>query len=154
MGARGPAAKDPSELTGHHSKSVLAGDGWEEIDPDAAVPEAPELPDWVETTDVGRAVYDYLTSIPQAQKYGPGTHWVLWMSIPLIERYLAKPGSENYKAILSTLGSALRLTEDDLARARIRMVSAAEASDDPSETSQQNAKVIAMQERRNRLKGG
>ncbi|QDF15373.1 hypothetical protein SEA_MOLLYMUR_12 [Gordonia phage Mollymur] len=153
MGQRGPAGKDPSELTGHHSKSVLAGDGWEEIDPNAEVPEAPPIPPWVPVGPAGQLVYEYLTSIPQAQKYGPGTYWELWLSIPLIERYLEKPGSENYKAILSTLGSALRLTEDDLQRARIRMVAAEQQADDPSETSQQNARVIAMQARRDRLKG-
>ncbi|AXH70399.1 hypothetical protein HOT75_gp011 [Gordonia phage Daredevil] len=152
MAKTGPAPKDPSQLQGHYSAAKLAGDDWEEIDPDKVV-EAPEIPDWIDASPRAVAIYEYLTSLPQSQLYGAGTYFELWMSLPLIERYLSRPGGETYKTLVSTLGTALRLTEDDMAKARIRMVKADEQTDDPSETSEQNARVIAMKERRNRLKG-
>ena len=151
----GPPPKDPSQLARPRIDPVTGKDGWTEIEPTLVEGEIPAIPNWV--TDVGeeaRQVYEYLMRIPQARMYGPGTLFQLWLTLPLIQRYLETSkgsGVETYKGITSALGPALNLTESDLARARIKLKSVVEETE---ATPVEDEKVVHMNDRRKRLAGG
>jgi len=147
----GPAPKNPQERQRTNADPVLGRDGWTEI---ADVPFAgvvPELPGWCSVGATGRAVYEELARLPQAALWGPGTWLQLHLSLPLVERYLSRPGSENFKAIVATLGAGLRLTEDDLQKARVRVRSQAEAGVVDPAVAASAAKVTDIRSRRGRL---
>ncbi|MGS2809408.1 phage terminase small subunit [Nocardia sp. MW-W600-9] len=146
----GPPPKNPEDRARRNADPLTGADGWTEIDPTPNDGEVPEIPEWITVGAIGRAVYDELAALPQARLYGMGTWVQLWMTLPLIERYLSRPGSENYKAITSTLGAALRLTEDDLQRARVRIKPVIDDQADEDGTS--DAPVVDFaEERRARL---
>lgn len=147
----GPAPKNPQERQRTNADPVLGRDGWTEI---ADVPFAgvvPELPGWCSVGATGRAVYEELARLPQAALWGPGTWLQLHLSLPLVERYLSRPGSENFKAIISTLGAGLRLTEDDLQKARVRVKSAQAQETKSPEATRSAAVVTDIRSRRERL---
>lgn len=149
----GPAPKNPEERQRRNVDPFLAGDGWTEIDPTPHDGDIPEIPEWITVGAVGRAIYEHLASLPQARLYGPGTWFQLWVTLPLIERYLSRPGSENYKAVTSTLGAALRLTEDDLARARVRIKPVVSDEDEEAPTTGERVVSFAEERRARLLKG-
>lgn len=144
----GPPPKDPSELVRAKPDVVVGGDGWTEIEDTPFDGVVPEIPAWVKCGPEARAVYYALAALPQARVWGPGTWLELHLSLPLVDRYLSRPGSENFKAIISTLGAGLRLTEDDLQRGRVRFKREQEQLDAPA------AGVVQMDERRARLVKG
>lgn len=137
---------------GAANKTSNNEDGWQVIDPTADF-DVPEVPSWIDVSPRTMAIYEHLTSLPQAQLYGGGTYFELWMALPVIERYLARPGIETYKGLVAALGTALRLTEDDLAKAKIRMVEAevVEATELSPEEKAAQEKVVQLNDRRNRL---
>ncbi|MFE5290196.1 hypothetical protein ACFRAQ_35035 [Nocardia sp. NPDC056611] len=117
----GAAPKQPHERARTNKDSIIGGDGWTELTDEPFDGDIPPIPEWIDVGSRGRAIYEELARLPQARTYGPGTWLTLHMTLPLIERYLSRPGSENFKAITSTLGAALSLTELDMQRARIRV---------------------------------
>jgi hypothetical protein len=145
----GPPPKDPSRRARTNVDPVVGKDGWSEIDTVPFDGEVPPIPDWITVGTQGEAVYDVLSHLPQAALYGPGTWFVAHLSMPLVERYLSRPGSESYKALLTTLSSALRLTEDDLAKARVRARKVEEDVPDAGIT----AAVTDIRSRKSRLTG-
>lgn len=146
MGGRRPGPA-PNEKHRHRAADpFVSKDGWTEITPDAFEGEVPEIPAWVSCTDEARMVYAELARLPQAATWGAGTWLQLHMSLPLIGRYLQRPGSENFKAIISTLGAGLSMTELDMQRARIKV-----KRPDPAAEQEAAASVSSLQERRRRL---
>ncbi len=150
----GPPPKSPEERARRNVDPLVGADGWTEIGSTPFAGEVPEIPEWIEVGPTGRAVYEHLSRLPQAAMYGPGTWFQLHMTLPLIERYLTRPGSENYKAITTTLGAALRLTEDDLARARVRVAAPVSEEDASPEQRARSARVASLADRRKRLMAG
>ncbi|WP_109523680.1 MULTISPECIES: phage terminase small subunit [Nocardia] len=149
----GPPPKNPKDRARRNGDPLLAGaDGWTEIPSTPNDGEVPEIPEWVTVGPVGRAIYTELASLPQARLYGQGTWIQLWLTLPLIERYLTRPGSENYKAVTGTMGAALRLTEDDLQRARIRIKD--EIDEEPVAPTEGGTVASFAEERKARLLRG
>lgn len=146
----GPAPKNPEDRLRTNADPLVGRDGWTEITPEPFGGDVPDIPEWAAVGDAGAAVYQELSRLPQAALWGPGTWLQLHLALPLIERYLKRPGSENFKAIVSTLGAGLRLTEDDLQKARIR-VQAAETGDVDPAAARSAAKVTDIRSRRSRL---
>lgn len=141
----------PNERHRHRNADPVVGkDGWTEITPDAFDGAVPEVPPWVQCSDEARAVYLELARLPQAATWGPGTWLSLHLTLPLVGRYLERPGSENFKAIVQTMGASLSLTESDMAKARIkvRLPEPDEASVDSNAPG-----VTSLQSRRQRLTG-
>ncbi|KZM71073.1 hypothetical protein AWN90_41900 [Nocardia terpenica] len=120
---------------------MIAGDGWTELPDEPFDGSVPPIPEWIDVGSRGRAIYEQLARLPQARTYGAGTWLTLHMTLPLIERYLSRPGSENFKAIVATLGSALSLTELDMQRARIRVKP---VEDEAEVTASPGEKVVPM----------
>jgi len=140
----------PEQRQRTNADPVVGGDGWTEIERAPFVGEAPALPEWLaDVSGEAVAIYRELAGLPQAATWGPGTWFELHLALPLIERYLKRPGSENFKAIISTLGAGLRLTEDDMQRGRLRWRSAQDEDDDGEVPSG----VSDIAERRKRLTG-
>lgn len=128
-----------------HRDPYLATDGWTEL-PDAPFDgDIPDIPEWITVGARGQMIYEELARLPQARLYGRGTWLELQLTLPLIERYLSRPGSENFKAIVSTLGAALRLSEDDLAKARVRIATEEELAE---ETGEPGTKVVSFEDQR------
>lgn len=150
MAGRRPG-KPPVENHRHRNLDPVVGrDGWTEITPEPFAGEVPEIPAWVDCSDEARLVYAELARLPQAVTWGPGTWLSLHLTLPLVGRYLSRPGSENFKAIVQTIGSSLALTEADLAKARIKV-----KTPDPEEpeSSAGGSRVTNLQSRRQRLTG-
>jgi hypothetical protein len=146
MGGRRPGPA-PNENHRHRTPDpFVSKDGWTEVAPEPFAGEVPPIPVWVNCTDEARAVYAELATLPQAATWGAGTWLQLHMSLPLIGRYLQRPGSENFKAIVSTLGAGLSMTELDMQRARIKV-----KRPDPVAEQAAAASVSSLQERRKRL---
>lgn len=152
MAGRRPGVppKAPEERMRTNSDPLVGGDGWTEIDNAPFAGAVPEIPVWVKCSPEARAVYHELAALPQAQLWGAGTWLELHLTLPLIDRYLSRPGSENFKAIISTLGAGLRLTEDDLQRGRVRF----KREQDEDGGAEVPAGVANLQERRRRLVKG
>lgn len=148
----GPPPKNPEDRLRRNADPIVGADGWTEIPSTPNDEEIPEIPEWVSVGSTGRAIYDELAALPQARLYGLGTWIQLWMTLPLIERYFSRPGSENYKAIMSTIGASLRLTEDDLQRARVRIKDPVD--EEPVDTNGGAPVVSFAEERRARLMRG
>jgi hypothetical protein len=91
-----------------------------------------------------------LARLPQARLWGPGTWFELHLSLPLVDRYLTRPGSEGFKALVSALGAGLSLTELDLQRARVKVSPAEGVGDSPTVS---DPKVADIRDRRKRLTG-
>ncbi|WP_433662460.1 hypothetical protein ACQPW1_10080 [Nocardia sp. CA-128927] len=144
----GPAPKNPEDRQRRNADPLLGIDGWTEIESTPNEGDVPEIPEYIDVGPRGRAIYEQLASLPQARLYGPGTWFQLWMTLPLIERYLSRPGSENYKAVTTTLGAALRLTEDDLQRARVRIKPPATDADDTDAPETGGGRVVPFAEER------
>ena len=137
MGKRGPIGKDQV--------------GWQDIDPEADF-DVPEIPSWVDISPEVELVYEYLTSLPQAQLWGPGTYFQLWLTLPTLERYLGRPGGETLKNLTSILGPSLLLTEADLERAKVRFKEAPKEDLAMSpEEAEAMKKVVHMTDRRAKL---
>jgi len=151
----GPPPKDPSERARRNKDPNLAGDGWVEIDRDPYDGDVPPIPEWVEGVgDQARQVYEYLMRLPQARLYGPGTLFEIWLTLPLIQRYLETSkgsGVETYKGIIAALGPALNLTESDMAKARIKFKELVDESA-PAAGSEQAARADELASRRDRIK--
>ena len=152
-GGRRPGVA-PTENHRHRSPDpfVRAGDGWAEITAEPFEGVVPEIPQWVSCGPDARRVYMDLARLPQAVLWGPGTWFELHLTLPLIDRYLARPGSEGFKALVSALGAGLSLTELDLQRARVK-VKAPEPVGDVGEMAAGDPKVSDIRDRRKRLTG-
>jgi hypothetical protein len=127
---------------------LRAGDGWTEISTEPYSGPVPEIPDWVRVGPDARRVYMTIATLPQAATWGAGTWLELHLSLPLIEKYLTRPGSESFKALVSALGAGLSLTELDMQRARIQ-AKAPQADDD--ENGEVLPAVARISDRRKRL---
>jgi hypothetical protein len=150
MAGRRPGVP-PNENHRHRNVDPVVGrDGWTEISPDPFAGAVPEIPSWVDCSDEARLVYAELARLPQAATWGPGTWLSLHLTLPLVGRYLSRPGSENFKAIIQTIGASLALTESDLAKARIKVKV---PDPDLPESQSQGPKVTTLQSRRQRLTG-
>lgn len=147
----GPAPKNPEDRARTNSDPLVGRDGWTEIADAPFDGAVPDIPGWAAVGEVGTAIYAELSKLPQARLWGPGTWIQLHLALPLIERYLKRPGSENFKAIVSTLGAGLRLTEDDLQKARVRVKAAAQIAASSPEAKRSAAVVTDIQSRRKRL---
>lgn len=149
----GPPPKDPSQRQRTNADPVIGSDGWTEI-PDAPNDgEIPPIPEWIgEISEAARVVYQELASLPQARLWGPGTWLQLHLSLPMFDKYMEKPGGEGLRTLVGIWGVSLRLTEDDLQKARVKVRKEAEdaASQDLSASS---AKVTSIADRRKRLLG-
>jgi hypothetical protein len=125
---------------------VVDADGWTTIPPGARTAKPPKLPIWLPQNMVAELVYDELAKLPQAKAWMESEWKLLQLALPLLERYLARPGSESFKALVTSLSPALKLTADDLAKARMRIaVPAVQESSAPS------AAVTNIASRRERL---
>lgn len=146
----GPA---PSEQRRRRNADVVlpAGEGWTEISGDAWEGDVPAIPGWVEVGDAARAVYGELARLPQAATWGPGTWFELHLALPLVDRYLARPGSEGFKALVSAFGAGLALTELDMQRARIKVKPEPVDSAGVGGAGEGGGNVSRMDDRRRRL---
>jgi len=116
----GPAPNENRRRT--NADPVLpAGEGWTEIHGEAWDGDIPAVPEWVRVSPDALRVYAELARLPQAATWGAGTWFELHLSLPLVDRYLDRPGSESFKALVSALGAGLSLTELDMQRARIKV---------------------------------
>ncbi|MCK2242331.1 MULTISPECIES: hypothetical protein [unclassified Crossiella] len=133
----GPAPKDPADRARRNADPLLAGGSdWTELPDTPYAGQVPEIPEWVDVGAVGHAFYARLAELPQAAAWSPGDWLSLQLALPLVERYLARPTAEVFKAVTAGLGAGLGLTSADLARLRRRIVPAdpvAEDSADPAE---------------------
>lgn len=148
-----PSGPPPDPNRARRNKDPRAGaDGdWQVIEPTPNDQPIPEIPSWVDATDRTREVYYFLAGLPQAKIWQPGEWFQLWMTLPLLERYFCKPGSEGLKAIMALLNGGLHLTIEDLHRARIKM---ADAVTEPELEESDRKKVVDLEERKKRIVGG
>lgn len=147
----GPPPKDPSQRQRTNADPVIGNDGWTEI-PDAPNDgTVPSIPEWVgEVSEAARVVYTELASLPQARLWGPGTWLELHLSLPMFDKYMEKPGGEGLRTLIGIWGVSLRLTEDDLQKARVKVRKQA-GDDELEEAARNNPKVASMADRRQRL---
>lgn len=147
----GPPPKNPEERLRTNVDPVIGVDGWTEI-PDAPNDgDVPAIPEWVgEISEAARVVYEELATLPQARLWGRGTWLQLHMSLPMFDKYLEKPGGEGLRTLVGIWGASLRLTEDDLQKARIKMVRELDQAELEA-AAVANPKVASMAERRKRL---
>ena len=149
-GRRPGPAPSPRRRRTNADVVLPPGEGWTEVPNAAWEGVVPAVPEWCVVGDAARAVYEELARLPQAATWGPGTWFELHLSLPLVERYLSRPGSEGFKALVSALGAGLSLTELDMQRARIK-VRADQPGDVGVETG--GVAVSSLDERRRRLTG-
>lgn len=129
----GPAPKPGRERRNEDSLLGPSGE-WREVPNEPRDEAAPEVPEWITSALKSEATlqaYEILAKLPQAAVWTAGDWFAVWLTLPLLDRYLARPGSEGYKAILSGLGAGPGLTEADLLKLRRRLVDP--ASDDDAE---------------------
>nr|WP_296763841.1 hypothetical protein [Rhodococcus sp. (in: high G+C Gram-positive bacteria)] len=117
----GPAPKNPEDRIRRNSDPLTDANGWTEIDPSPNDGAIPPIPPWSSQDPIVGGIYAELGKLPQARLWGPGTWFEIHLTLPIMEKYLEKPSSEAFKTILAAWGSGLRLTEDDMQRARIRV---------------------------------
>lgn len=126
---------------------VVDGDGWTSIPPGARTAKPPAISAWLSIGFTAEEAYAEFAKLPQAKAWLESEWKLLQLSLPLLERYVARPGSESFKALVSALGPALKLTSDDLAKARMRI-----AVPEPAETATTaSAGVTDINARRDRL---
>lgn len=135
------------------NKDTLGIEEWTAVDPtpnDDWTP--PEIPDWVNATPRIEAIYEFLMQLPQSRQWRAGEYFLIWMSLPTIERYLSRPGGETLKSLMGLFGPNLNLTNADMAKARQKWkeVDEEEAEEITAET---KARVVKMEDRRKRLGG-
>jgi hypothetical protein len=129
-----------------------ANDGWKSIDPTPRdLSEVPPIPEWVDVLPGSPAEswYYEVSILPQAREWNNGTIMQLWLTLPLINRYIARPGSEGLKAIISALGPALMLTEDDMRKAKVKY-DVDKAQVEAAEAQRAMANVSSLEKRRDR----
>lgn len=146
----GPAPSDPGARHRRNVDPVVNTHGWTELELVGFAGKVPAVPGWLSVSDNCMAIYSELGSLPQAALWGPGTWFELHMTLPLIDRYLSRPGSESFKAIIATLGVALRLTEDDLQKARVKVVPR-ESAETAEQATGTDGQVTDIRSRRSRL---
>lgn len=157
-GRPGPAPKDPSARKRTNADPFLEDGEWTKIPYEPNDGEIPSIPMWVEIPDdsPARMYYNDLMLLPQARLWRSGDIMNLWMALPYIHKYLTtSPGAEGMKAIASTLNLPLRLTADDLQKARVAWEKDQEAvAEEEAVKLAANVTSIAKREgRRNRLTG-
>lgn len=156
MSGRRPGVA-PTENHRHRAVDpfVKPGDGWREIDDAPRDGQAPPIPAWVRVDPDTIRVYQDLAALPQAATWGAGDWLSLHLALPVIARYLDRPGAEAFKAITSVLGSALSLTTLDMQRARIKVRPQSEGDDanggSGGNEAEAGPKVTSMASRRARL---
>ncbi|WKW86004.1 terminase small subunit [Gordonia Phage JonJames] len=150
MSTPGPA---PQEDRARRNKDPrLQQEDWTALDPSPHEDwDIPEIPDWVPITDRTQQVYDFLMRLPQSRLWNQGEWFWIWMSLPTIEKYFEKPGGEGLKALTGVLNSNLRLTQDELSKARIKWQKA-ETNEVDSELDEEAAALVTkLADRRSRL---
>lgn len=153
MAGRRPGPPPSESRRRRNADPVLpSGEGWTSIDGAAWEGVVPPIPDWVQVSSLAEAVYVELGRLPQAATWGPGTWFELHLALPLVDRYLSRPGSEGFKALVSALGAGLSLTEVDMQRARIRVQPAEPAVPvEPASSVGGGSGVSSLSDRRRRL---
>lgn len=150
----GPAPKNPEARARTNADPFVGGDGWTQIDGDPNE-DYPEVPTWVpQLRPETYALYEQLAQLPQAKTWGQGTWMELHLTLPLLDLYLQKRGSEAFKAIITTLGAGLSLTEMDMQKARIRVRDLEIEAEQASEATLKANGVTSLEERRKRLMNG
>ena len=117
----GPAPKDAELRRRRNVDPVVGRDGALVIDPSPVADSPPDLPAWCEVSERTFAFYGALCRLPQRRAWGDGDWLALWSALPLVDRYFERPGAENFKAWTSALFPVLRVTADDLAKARVKL---------------------------------
>lgn len=119
----GPAPKNPDERLRRNPDPKVGDDGWTLVRPDGRVTNVPDVPAWLQgmVGPVTTAFYLELAQLPQATTWGPGDWLMLHASLPLLDRYFTRPGSESYKAWTAVLDPGLRITSDAMQKARLRI---------------------------------
>lgn len=117
----GPAPKNPEDRVRRDTSPLTDSNGWTEIDGTPNDAEPPPIPPWSSHDPIVAGIYAELAKLPQSRTWGPGTWFEIHLTLPIMEKYLEKPTSDAFKTILQAWGSGLRLTEDDMQRARIRV---------------------------------
>lgn len=146
-----PSGPPPNPDRVRRNKDPRAGtDGdWKFIDPSPNDEPIPDIPSWCATTERTREVYYFLAGLPQAREWSQGEWFQIWMTLPLLEKYFIKPGSEGLKAIMALLNGGLHLTVEDMHRARIRFKEVDPVEEELGEAAKE--KVVNLNERRDRL---
>lgn len=121
----GPPPKDPSQRRRRNVDPVVGRDGVTVVDPSPVSAKPPTLPSWCVVSPRTQAFYAALCRLPQRRTWGDGDWLALWVALPLVDRYLERPGSESFKAWTAAVFPVLRVTTDDLAKARVQLAVAA-----------------------------
>jgi hypothetical protein len=150
----GPAPKDPSERARRNADPVVGSDGWTDVQPTAKLRRVPPIPEWIYVGDVTRAFYLELTKLPQATTWSAGDWLMLHSTLPLLERYFTKPGSESFKAWTAVLDPGLRITTDAMMKARMRIRTPEKETAGGSTQRRGAGKVTDLAARRGRLTKG
>lgn len=127
----GPAPKPAEQRRRRNVDPVVGKDGATRIDAAPVEDPAPELPGWCRVSAVTVAWYEDLCRLPQRRVWSEGDWLALWAALPLVDRYLTRPGSESWKAWTASVFPALRVTSDDLAKARVRFEEPGEVQQPP-----------------------
>lgn len=117
----GPPPKDASQRRRRNADAVVGRDGMVTVDPSKVLTKAPELPAWCVVSPRAELFYRALCRLPQRRLWTDGDWIALWASLPLVDRYFERLSAEAYKAWTSALFPALRITSDDLAKARVKL---------------------------------
>jgi hypothetical protein len=121
------------------------GGQWRSIPNVANAGDIPPVPSWLANTLKSPAtleLYDLLMRLPQAALWGPGEMLVIYLTLPLLDRYLQRAGAEAYRAILAGLGGGVGITESDLLKMRTRLTSGEPENTEP--TSPPRRRLIAV----------
>jgi hypothetical protein len=148
-----PPAKRTRRAAAASQTPIIGIDGWVSIPPGPRTAPAPKLPGWLPVGESAKA-YAELAKLPQAKAWLTSEWTLLQLALPLLDTYLGKPGSESFKAIVTALGPALKLTSDDLAKARMRIADIMPAEAPPAgddDDDKPPAVVTAITSRRKRL---
>lgn len=150
----GPPPKDPEDRVRRNDDPVVGADGWVEIDPTPNDDAPPAIPEWVgEISEAARIIYRELATLPQARLWGAGTWLQLHMSLPMFDKYMEKPGGDGLRTLVNIWGVSLRLTEDDMQKARIKMKRELDEEAEVTGPAGVN-NVVSLAERRNALVAG
>lgn len=101
---------------------LVGGDDWTRIPNAPYEGDVPEIPAWVTVSPRAEAFYAALACLPQAAAWSAGDWLSIHLTLPLLDRYLARPGAEAFKAIIAGLGAGPGLTVADLLKLRRKLV--------------------------------
>lgn len=157
-GRPGPAPKDPSQRKRTNTDQFLPDGEWTRIPNEPYDGEIPEIPMWVDLPEdsPARMYYADLMTLPQARLWQQGDLMNLWVALKYVDLYLTgKPSADGMKSIASMLNLPLRLTSDDLQKARVAWKKEQEeAAEEEAVKQAANVTSIAKRaDRKSRLSG-